>query len=67
MLISQGKSWWESLQETVSYFKVRYTDGLVGTDAVTGRRFILFMAMTMGLYAQKYKVGTTTALWKNWR
>ena len=26
--------------------------------------FILFMAMTMGLYAQKYKVGTTTALWK---
>lgn len=26
--------------------------------------FILFMAMTMGVYAQKYKVGTTTALWK---
>lgn len=26
--------------------------------------FILFMAMTMDLYAQKYKVGTTTALWK---
>ena len=35
-----NEAWWESLQETVSYFKVRYTDGLVGTDAVTGRRFM---------------------------
>ncbi len=26
--------------------------------------FIVFMTMTMGVYAQKYKVGTTTALWK---
>lgn len=33
-----NEAWWESLQETVSYFKVRYTDGLVGTDAVTGDR-----------------------------
>ena len=24
-----NEAWWESLQETVSYFKVRYTDGLV--------------------------------------
>lgn len=26
--------------------------------------FIIFMVMTMSIYAQKYKVGTTTALWK---
>lgn len=26
--------------------------------------FIVFMVITLGVYAQKYKVGTTTALWK---
>ncbi len=26
--------------------------------------FIAFLVMTMGLYAQKYKAGTTTAMWK---
>lgn len=35
-----NEAWWAPLQDVVSYFKVRYTDGLVGTDAVTGRRFM---------------------------
>ena len=35
-----NESWWEPFQDVVSYLKIRYTDGLVGTDAVTGRRFM---------------------------
>ncbi len=35
-----NEEFWESLQKYVSYFKIRYTDGLVGTDAVAGRRFM---------------------------
>lgn len=35
-----NESWWEPISKYVSYFKIRYTDGLVGTDAVTNRRFM---------------------------
>lgn len=35
-----NEDFWQPLHKYVSYFKVRYTDGLVGTDAVTNRRFM---------------------------
>ncbi|MCL1617449.1 TonB-dependent receptor [Bacteroides sp. ET71] len=35
-----NEDFWEPIKKYVSYLKVRYTDGLVGTDAVTGRRFM---------------------------
>ena len=48
-----NESWWESLQDVVSYLKVRYTDGLVGTDAVTGRRF-MYLDQMAGLDGYRF-------------
>lgn len=48
-----NESWWEPLQEAVSYFKIRYTDGLVGTDAVTGRRF-MYLDQMAGLDGYRF-------------
>lgn len=41
-----NEDFWQPLQKYVSYFKLRYTDGLVGTDAVTNRRFMYLDQMT---------------------
>lgn len=35
-----NESFWEPLKKTISYLKIRYTDGLVGNDAVGNRRFM---------------------------
>lgn len=53
-----NESFWEPVQKYVSYFKVRYTNGLVGTDAVTGRRFMYqdLMGGTDG-----YRFGTSNS------
>ena len=40
-----NESFWEPLHKYVSFFKIRYTDGLVGTDAVTNRRFMYLDVM----------------------
>ena len=48
-----NEAWWESLQETVSYFKVRYTDGLVGTDAEPPTtNTVILVAKTITIYAR---------------
>ena len=52
-----NEAWWESLQETVSYFKVRYTDGWVGSDTATGRRFMyqgVFTGLTGTMFGTNY-------------
>ncbi len=35
-----NESFWKSLKDTWSFFKIRYTIGLVGSDAATDRRFM---------------------------
>jgi len=35
-----NEKFWEPISETVSFLKFRYTDGWVGSDAATGRRFM---------------------------
>ena len=58
-----NESFWEPVQKYVSYFKVRYTNGLVGTDAVTGRRFMYqdLMGGTDG-----YRFGTSNSAVSGW-
>lgn len=41
-----NEDFWQPMQKYVSYFKIRYTDGLVGTDAVTNRRFMYLDQMS---------------------
>ena len=50
-----NETFWEPLQKYISFFKIRYTDGLVGTDAVTNRRF---MYMEMMASNDGYRFGT---------
>lgn len=38
--VISNEDFWNPIRKYVSFFKVRYTDGLVGTDAVTNRRFM---------------------------
>ncbi|MDR1089755.1 MAG: TonB-dependent receptor [Prevotella sp.] len=40
-----NEDFWEPLRKYASYVKLRYTDGLVGTDAVTNRRFMYLAQM----------------------
>lgn len=35
-----NEPFWEPVADVVSFFKLRYTDGWVGSDAATGRRFM---------------------------
>jgi TonB-linked SusC/RagA family outer membrane protein len=38
--VISNEDFWKPIQDYVSYFKLRYTQGVVGTDAVTDRRFM---------------------------
>lgn len=38
--VASNESFWEPLKETISFFKVRYTNGKVGNSNVGGRRFM---------------------------
>lgn len=35
-----NEPWWKQLSNVVSFFKIRYTNGYVGSDTATGRRFM---------------------------
>lgn len=58
-----NEDFWKSVQKYVSYFKVRYTDGLVGTDAVTGRRFMYLDQMSS---QDGYRFGTENNSTSGW-
>lgn len=58
-----NEAFWEPVQKYVSYLKFRYTDGLVGTDAVTNRRF---MYMDQMASADGYRFGTTNSAVSGW-
>ncbi|MCM1296685.1 MAG: SusC/RagA family TonB-linked outer membrane protein, partial [Muribaculaceae bacterium] len=47
-----NERFWQSISDYVPFFKIRYTDGKVGTDAVTNRRFMYLdqMASQDGYY-----------------
>jgi len=57
-----NESFWEPLKDVWSFFKIRYTIGLVGSDSATGRRFMYQdeMGSADGTYfgtANSYKGG----------
>lgn len=58
-----NEDFWAPMSKYVSYLKIRYTDGLVGTDAVTSRRFMYLdqMASTDG-----YRFGTSNNSVSGW-
>lgn len=58
-----NEEFWKPLQKYVSYFKIRYTDGLVGTDAVTGRRFMYLDQMGN---QDGYRFGTSNSPVSGW-
>lgn len=58
-----NEKFWEPLQKAVSYFKIRYTDGLVGTDAVTSRRFMYLDQMSS---QDGYRFGTSNSSVSGW-
>lgn len=58
-----NEDFWKPIQRYVSYLKVRYTDGLVGTDAVTGRRFMYLDQMST---QDGYRFGTDNNSVSGW-
>lgn len=58
-----NEDFWKPVQKYVSYFKLRYTDGLVGTDAVTGRRFMYLDQMSS---QDGYRFGVSNSSVSGW-
>lgn len=58
-----NESFWEPIKDYVSYFKIRYSDGLVGTDSVTDRRFMYLDQMDD---ADGYRFGTSNTSYSGW-
>ena len=58
-----NERFWKPLQPTFSFFKIRYTDGLVGTDAVTNRRF-MYMDQMSG--QDGYRFGESNSFYGGW-
>lgn len=58
-----NENFWQPLRKYVSFFKIRYTDGLVGTDAVTGRRFMYLDQMDS---QDGYRFGTSNTAVGGW-
>nr|WP_321332511.1 TonB-dependent receptor [uncultured Bacteroides sp.] len=58
-----NEEFWQPLQKYVSYLKVRYTDGLVGTDAATDRRFMYLDQMAS---QDGYRFGTDNNSVSGW-
>lgn len=50
-----NEDFWEPVLPYISFLKLRYTDGLVGTDAITNRRFMYQALMDT---ANGYRFGT---------
>lgn len=61
--VISNEPFWKKAKKYVSFFKLRYTAGLVGSDAVTGRRFMYLdqMSGTNG-----YRFGTSNTFVNGW-
>lgn len=52
-----NESWWDPIRKYVSFLKFRYTDGWVGSDTATGRRFMyqgVFTGLTGTMFGTNY-------------
>ncbi|NDV56554.1 TonB-dependent receptor [Bacteroides sp. 519] len=66
--VASNESFWKKIQHVVSYFKVRYTIGWVGSDAVTDRRF-MYQGVMSGSSGDKIyglRQGTSYGLTNGW-
>lgn len=58
-----NEKFWEPLRQYIPYFKVRYTNGKVGTDAITNRRFMYLDQMG---YTGGYRFGVNNGGVNGW-
>lgn len=61
--VMSNEPFWKNVKKYVSFLKLRYTAGLVGSDSVTGRRFMYLDQMA---YTNGYRFGTTNQGVSGW-
>lgn len=52
--VASSESFWNGIKPVVQYFKVRYTNGLVGSDQVSNRRFAYLTIVEDGVSGYSY-------------
>ena len=58
-----NEPFWKNIKDYVSFFRIRYTAGLVGADSVTGRRFMYLDQMAS---QNGYRFGTSASDVNGW-
>lgn len=61
--VVSNESFWKGAKDYISFLKIRYTAGLVGSDAVTGRRFMYLDQMSS---QTGYRFGTANTSYAGW-